>query len=308
MSQDLRTRTLAALAASRVPGFHFAGHFFGVRFGRLAPEAAHVTLESGPHAADADGGVNVGVAAMLADIALASSVRAAIGSDSTRLATVAMHLQFTGAPMRGELRGEGAFQGFAEHAAARQGLARFTISSEGRIACFGTGAFMPLPPPPGKSMHPVVRQFEAPPPLDEAMLDEKERDVLERADKAIADADAKRAFVSRFLGYDAALEGEGASATMRNAMHVGNRVGHAQGGLLVGLGAATACATLPGTWRLAAISAWFVSPGEGPELTARSTRWHKGRDTAVVRTEVGAEGARRVLEMVSAHARAPAGG
>lgn len=299
----IRARVLRALAASRVPGFHFAGHFFGVAFGRLAPEAAQVSLEAGPHAMDGDGGVNVGVACMLADIALASSVRAALGSDSTRLATVSMQLQFTGVPLRGALAGEGAFQGFVEHAVARQGLARFTITSEGRVACFGTGAFMPLPPPAGKSMHPVVRAFAGAPPLDESMLDAKEREVLSRADKAIAAANAKRAFVSRFLGYDTAREGEGAVATMRNAMHVGNRVGHAQGGLLVGLGAASACATLPDSWRLAAISAWFVSPGEGAELTARSTRWHQGRDTAVVRTEIAGEGARRVLEMVSAHAR-----
>ena len=305
MTQGLRARTLAALAASRVPGFHFAGHFFGVTFGRLSPEAAQVALEAGAHAADADGSVNLGVVAMLADIALASSVRAAIGSDSTRLATVSMHLQLTGAPLRGALTGEGAFQGFAENAAARQGLARFTITSEGRVACFGTGAFMPLPPPPGKTMHPVVRDFQAPPPLEESTLDAKEREVLARADEAIAAADARRAFVSRFLGYEAVREGEGAVATMRNAMHVGNRVGHAQGGLLVGLGAASACAALPDSWRVAAISAWFVSPGEGPELTARSARWHQGRDTAVVRTEIAGEGGRRALEMVSAHARAP---
>ena len=300
----IRSRVLRALAASRVPGFHFAGHFFGVRFGRLAPEAAQVSLDGGPHAADADGSVNAGVVAMLADIALASSVRAAIGSDSTRLATVSMQLQFTGAPLRGALQGEGVFQGFVEHAVARQGLARFSITSEGRVACFGTGAFMPLPPPPGKAMHPVVRDFEAPAPLDESMLDAKEREVLSRADEAIAAADARRTFVSRFLGYEAAREGEGAVATMRNAMHVGNRVGHAQGGLLVGLGAASACAALPDAWRLAAVSAWFVSPGEGAELTARSTRWHQGRDTAVVRTEIASGGERRALEMVSAHARA----
>jgi acyl-coenzyme A thioesterase PaaI-like protein len=304
MSHPIRARTLAALAAARVPGFHFAGHFFGVKFGRLAPGSARVSLEGGSHATDTDGRINAGVVAMLADIALASSVRAAIGSDSTRLATVSMNLQFTGAALRGGLAGEGVFQGFAEHAAARQGLARFAIEAEGRVACFGTGAFMPLPPPPGRTMHPVTREFETVPALDESMLDAREREVLARADDAIAAADANRAFVSRFLGYEAVRDGEGATATLRNGMHVGNRVGHAQGGLLVGLGAASAGATLPGSWRLAAISAWFVSPGEGAELTARSTRWHQGRDTAVVRTEIAGGDGRRALEMVSAHARA----
>ena len=305
MTADLRARTLQAIAASRIPGFHFAGHFFGVKFGRLAAEAAQVSLEAGPQAADADGSVNAGVVAMLADIALASSVRAAIGSDSTRLATVSMHLQFTGAPLVGELEAEGAFQGFAERAAARQGLARFTIAAGGRVACFGTGAFMPLAPPPGRTMHPVTRDFPLPPPLAEGALDANEREVLARAERAIAGVGANHAFVSRFLGYEPRREGDGAIARMGNGVHVGNRVGHAQGGLLVGLGAATAGAALPAGWRLAAASAWFVSPGEGAELVARSTPWHQGRDTAVVRTEIAGEGGRRTLEMVSAHARAP---
>jgi acyl-coenzyme A thioesterase PaaI-like protein len=54
------------------------------------------------------------------------------------------------------------------------------------------------------------------------------------------------------------------------------------------------------------VSAWFVSPGEGRELHAKSRIWHHGRETAVVRTEVTGVGARRVLEMVTAHSRTKA--
>ena len=103
-----------------------------------------------------------------------------------RLATVRMHLQFTGAPLRGDLAAEGEFQGFAEHA-ARQGLARFTIAAEGRVACYGTGAFMPLPPPPGRTMHPVVPgNSRRPRRWTRSSLDTAEREVLARADEAIA--------------------------------------------------------------------------------------------------------------------------
>jgi acyl-coenzyme A thioesterase PaaI-like protein len=76
-----------------------------------------------------------------------------------------------------------------------------------------------------------------------------------------------------------------------------------QGGLLVGFGATSAAAVLPASWRLSSISAWFVSPGEGDELQAQSRIWHHGRETAVVRTEIMGVGGRRVLEMVTAHAR-----
>lgn len=304
---QIRTRTLRAISASRTPGFHFAGHFFGVAFERVEAEGAGVSLEGGPHVDDADGGVNIGAVAMLADIALATSVRAALGSDAARLATVSMNLQFTGAALRGRLEGEGHSQGFTEHSASRQGLARFAIASEGRVACFGTGAFMPLAPPPGTKMHPVVRHFaREPPALDEGALEASERAILRRADEALARASPAHPFIGHFLGYQAERGDAGASATMATGVHVGNRVGHVQGGILVGLGATTAGASLPATWRISAISAWFVSPGEGELLRAEATVWHHGRDTAVVRTEVALVGGRRVLEMVSAHARSPA--
>ena len=90
---------------------------------------------------------------------------------------------------------------------------------------------------------------------------------------------------------------------MRSGAHVGNRVGHVQGGLLVGFGAATANAALPATWSLASVTACFVSPGEGASLHAQAKVAHHGRETAVVRTEITGAGGRRVLEMLTTHAR-----
>jgi hypothetical protein len=74
------------------------------------------------------------------------------------------------------------------------------------------------------------------------------------------------------------------------------------GGLLVGLAGATASTALGGDWRLSSISSWFTSPGEGESLETRSVVEHRGRLTAVVRTEVLGLGGRRVLESVSSHA------
>jgi acyl-coenzyme A thioesterase PaaI-like protein len=54
---------------------------------------------------------------------------------------------------------------------------------------------------------------------------------------------------------------------------------------------------------LSAVSAWFVSPGEGAALHAKSKVLHHGRLTAVVRTEVTGEDKQRVLEAVTTHAR-----
>jgi acyl-coenzyme A thioesterase PaaI-like protein len=85
-------------------------------------------------------------------------------------------------------------------------------------------------------------------------------------------------------------------------MHVGNRVGHVQGGLLLNAALATAIGAVPHHPLLTAASAWFISPGQGKALNSRSTVLQKGRNVAVVRTEVFAAGGKRVLEAVSNHA------
>ena len=119
MNDSIRARVLAGIARNRIPGFHFAGNFLEVCYDRVDPLATRVSLEPGAHCVDGSGETSIGAVAMVADIALAASVRAALDSMTTRLATVSMHLQFTGAAMKGRVEGEGAFQGFIEGAAAR---------------------------------------------------------------------------------------------------------------------------------------------------------------------------------------------
>ena len=300
---SVRHRILHGLALNRAPGFHFAGNFLGISYDRVAADDARISLDPGTHCEDAAGEVSLGAVAMLADIALASSIRAAIGSDSARLATVSMHLQFTGVPLAGRLEAHGTSEGFTS-SAAQQGLARFTMDANAARACFGMGAFMALPPPKGTTMSPVVMARERMvPPLTEDDLDDSERAILARADAALARSDAKHAFISRFWGYEPRHARGAAEATMDTGAHVGNRVGHVQGGILVGFGATCAIAALPSAWRLASATACFVSPGEGKQLHARSALVHRGMDTAVVRTEVTGVHERRVLELLTTHAR-----
>jgi acyl-coenzyme A thioesterase PaaI-like protein len=160
---------------------------------------------------------------------------------------------------------------------------------------------MVLKPPPGVTLHPVRQRGEAP-ALEEADLKRDERAILRLADAALERADAKHSFIRHFWGYTPHAIAAGAGCTLKNGAHVGNRVGHVQGGLLAGLAAITAAAALPSTWMLSAISTWFVSPGEGATLRAKSKIIHHGRLTAVVRTEVIGAGRKRVLEAVTTHA------
>lgn len=100
-------------------------------------------------------------------------------------------------------------------------------------------------------------------------------------------------FIANFWG--------GRRGVLKNGLHAGNRVGHAQGGILVALAAKNAVAVLAGNWQLAAVTALYISPGEGRTLRATSTIVHQGRLTAVVRTQVTGKSRRRVLEVVTTH-------
>lgn len=301
-ARAIRERVLAALARNRTPGFHFAGHFLDVRFHRIAEDESVISMPAGPHCAESDGEANVGALALLADTALAAGIRGHSGPD-VRLATVSMHLQFTGAPVTGPLEAKGWFEGFLDGTAGRQGLARCAVMAGGRKALFGSGAFMPIGPAPGRKPLPLFHPAgEAVKPLSEEELDDREHVILARADDALAHATKHHSFIRRLLGQDPHPTKGGAACTMENGEHVANRIGHVQGGLLTGLAATTAMAALPASWRLSGISSWFTSPGEGQKLHAVAKVVHHGRTTAVVRTVVTGKGRRRVLQAVTTHA------
>lgn len=301
-ASTLRERVLRALALNREPGFHFSGNFVGLSFDELTSTGSRIRLESGAHCEEADGRVNLGAVALLADIALASAVRANL-TPTQRLATVSMHLQFTGAPLRGPLEASGTFEGFLDGASGRQGLSRIRIDGGEGKACIGSGTFMALDPPPGVKLHPMRNpRRHAVAPLEEAGLDAGEREILARADRALREASGRHSFIRRLWGFDPVPTKTGATCRVDNGAHIGNRVGHLQGGLQVGLAALTAMASLPASWMLSGISAWFVRAGQGPAFHARSRIVHHGRYTAVVRTEITGKDRRRVLEAVSTHA------
>jgi len=303
LDAPIRERVMAGLARNRSPGLHFAGNFAQLAFDGAPAGESRVRMPSGPHLAQADGETSLCAVAMLADVALGVAIRSRLAPES-RLATVALHLQLSGAPLTGPLAASGLFESFLDQAKGRQGLARVTLQGEAGGVGFGSGAFMALPPPPGVELHPVVQERRES-PLAESELDAGERALLRHADAAIARADASHAFISHFWGCVPETSALGARCTTPNGAQIANRVGHVQGGILVGLAASTAGAALGRAWKLSSISSWFVSPGEGAQLDTSSVIEHRGRLTAVVRTRVTGAGGRRVLESVSSHALRP---
>ena len=303
-ASQIRDRVLRALALNRTPGYHYAGNFLEFSFDHVSEQDVRMSMAVGPHVTGLNGNVDYGALAVFADIAMAANVRAG-HTPATRLATVQMNLQFTGAPMTGTVRAESTIQGYVEHITSLQAATRVTVTSNGRPVCYGMGTFMVLDPPKGVALYNMALRKDSDPavaPLAEHELNRAERKVLALADAALARASAGEAFIHGFLGVHTRATEKGATGALKNGPHIGNRVGHLQGGVTMGLGIATAEAALPASWMLSAVTAWYIRPGEGRVIKAKSKVIHHGRLTAVVRTEITGKGKRRVMEMVTTHA------
>jgi acyl-coenzyme A thioesterase PaaI-like protein len=302
--QATRNQVLRGIHLNREPGYHFVGNFLDISFDHVAVRDSRLSMDAGPHCTEPDGRINLGAFAVFADLALAATVRANV-SPETRLATVCMNLHFTGAPLAGRLEAASAFESFFHGAAGQQGLSRVRIAADGEQVCVGSGSFMVLKPPKGVALHPMPQRRReetvAVPAAGKLQRDEKK--IMDLAEAALVSTSADGgSFVRRFWNYQPRPVTGGASCSVKNGPHIANRVGHVQGGILLGLAADTACAALPASWALTGVSAWYISPGEGRALRAKSRIVHHGRLTSVVRTQITGKANRRVLEVVTTHA------
>jgi acyl-coenzyme A thioesterase PaaI-like protein len=138
-------------------------------------------------------------------------------------------------------------------------------------------------------------------PVDDRGLDPAEREILRICDAALAKASPQVSFIQHLWGGVPRRSARGASHRVAIGPHIGNRVGHVQGGALFGLAAVTARAAAPATMMLSNVSAWYISPGRGAALSIRSRVVHAGRTISVVRTEIKNPAGERVLEALSHH-------
>jgi acyl-coenzyme A thioesterase PaaI-like protein len=300
---SIRQRVLRALAGNRDPGFHFPGYFLDLSWPRIGKDAIEQAMAAGAHCFDAHGAVHAAAVGVMVDGALATAPRPLIETGA-RLATVHLDMQFTGHAPSGALHMEAAFEGFFAGNAVKQALSRGVLTSDGEPVCYATGTFVMLPPPVGVKLAPLPWQLdgEPKPPLDLRELDAKERAVVRAAEAAVNAHDGQHTFIERFWGITPKHTATGATCRVKIGPQIGNRVGHVQGGILIGLAQATASAAVPRHPVVSNISAWYISPGHGKALAVRSKVIHAGRSFAVVRTEVKNADGTRVLEAVSNHA------
>ncbi len=302
--QLIRRQVILALAANRTPGFHYPGHFLELNWPRVGDNDLEEVMPDRPQCRNVDGSLNLAAFCVQLDTALATASRLKI-ERGARQATVHLHAQFTGAPLHGELRAHTQMGGYTTGAAARQSMTSGTVYAGGVPVCHASGTFIVLPPPPGVNLAPLPWQRESgesASPLKLKDLEPDERAVLRACNSALRRADDQRAFIEHFWGALPVQTGTGSRCTVRLGPQHGNRVGHVQGGLLLGLAATTARAAVPQHPQLSAIAAWYISPGQGPALKITSRRFHDGRSFAAVRTEIRNADGSQVLEVVSHHA------
>lgn len=303
-AESIRQRALRALSNNRTPGYNFPGYFLDFECSRYDTGGVVLEMESGPHNTNPNGSTHLAALTCLADMALAQACRTFV-DPTIRTATMTLHLRFLGGEARGRLRAEAHSTGFSERTALAEADCFGRLTAGGAEVLRMSGTWGAPPAPDGRPMHPVpwARKEPAPPAplLAPSELDPVERAMLRRVERCLRAA-GEGGFAHRFWSPVVRANAQGALGRLPIGLHIGNRVGHVQGGFSISTALLTAVAAVPDHPLLTAASAWYISPGQGQALTARSRVLQRGRNVAVVRTELMATGGKRVLEVVSNHA------
>ena len=300
-----------AITLNRIAGYHFCGNFLDLRFEDVRQGQALVSLRAGPQLQRPDGQIHESAFAVLADFAMASAIRTA-DDPSTRLATVSINLQCNGTQAFDYLNAYGELVGFHRQGKGRLGQSTVKIYSEKGLVASGLGSFMALPAPKDRKLSPIAWINQAAPshpvPVPDCDFNQSELEILEHALDCLERCASlgKRPdhyFFEHFIGHRLRRQAQGSKGLLPNGPHLGNRVGHVQGGITLGFGMASASASLDDTWRLSSLHAAFISPGQGEALFSASSVTHQGNYTAAVQTSIHTNAGAGVLELLSSHIR-----
>jgi acyl-coenzyme A thioesterase PaaI-like protein len=282
----IRARVLGAIAANRAPGFHFPGHLLDLQWPAVDRDQARVLLPASPHVAGGDGIVDIAAVAILIDVALGTAARLHDAHEG-RQATVELHVQFGGVLPRGDIGAVARARGPGAGPPGRQSLTEATLEADGRVVARALGTFTRLGAPDGVVLGPLPWQRDAASRVgaaDEQGLEAHERDIVARCDAALARTTPSTSFIRALLCGERSALGR----TLEVGTHVGNRVGHVHGGVLLAFALATVEDIIPARMQLSSASAWFVRPGSTPQLVATPTVLHAGRTSTLVRVDAAA--------------------
>src|SRR6266702_2138926 len=288
-----RNAVLGALYQNRTPGWSFTGHLLGISFDRVNLTNSMLRCASAEHIRTDDGVVDFGAVAVLADLALGICCREASGG-AIRMATVSLSMMMHRTVGTGDLTARSQLCSYDPKTQMSTALAR--IFCGGSLLCTVTGSFLALPAPDHIATHePRFRTDEGAvvPVLQPDSLSEEESKIYSRVNGE--PLPTGRSFLSRFWGFDVKKGWAGANGRFMVGPHVGNRVGHVQGGILCAFAAGVAQAANRNAFQLASMHTTFHRPGDGGILYGNALRVHQGRTTEVLNTVVTDRGGTALL-------------
>lgn len=288
---DIEASAIGAVARTRAQGLHYYGQILGIR--ASVPGEGPRRPYLAPDRCVIPGPVPPVALATIADLAMGSAIRAAVGA-GRRLGTTSMTLHHLLPVVTAPVRPEASVVWL--DADRRNGLARVDLTdATGALVGAAQGWFMALPVPDGMTMRLLPWEVEDPPAVPDLSLDDlgdDERAAVEATLRAAERARARGTSVSAEL---TALTWEDtAEGSARGALRIGpelaNRVGHVQGGALYGIGLSAAARAVGPGFEPADGHWQFLRPGDGDLLVAEASVSRRGRRAAFASVRLTTDG------------------
>lgn len=305
MSEDrdasgLRERVIGAILANRHPGWHFPGHFLGIRYDQVSDWNTRLSCASRPEFLTEEGRLDFAVVAVVCDLALAACTRRRFGL-SNRLATLNLSIYLHGPLGHAGIQARSRLLSLDPQ--LHSAMAYADVFSGEELQASAVANFLAIHSAKPLNATPVPQ--DRPPglgtgqPLPE--LTEDERLILRRTDAAAADG--LPGFTKRLWRCDYERNGAGAEGWFDTGSYAGNRAGHTQGGLMAGLAAGAAVAAAGEGYRMSALHTNYLRPGRAARLQVLGACQHRGSTTASATVEIRDDLGRPLLSGLAALVR-----
>jgi acyl-coenzyme A thioesterase PaaI-like protein len=296
---DIGASAIAAVARTRAQGMHFYGQILGIT--TRPPDGGPSGPQLVPDPAVTPGPVPPVALAAVADLAMGSAVRAAMGP-GRRLGTVTMTLHHIAPVVTAPVVPTARVVWLDEK--QRHALARVDcIDASGALVAAGQGWFMALPVPERVALRLLPWELDTLPPAGPLAPDElepDERSAVEATLRAAERARERGTSVSAELTalcWDDDVPADNARGSLRIGPALTNRVGHVQGGALYGIGLAAAARAIStggnggDTPPTPAEGSWqFLTPADGDDLVVEATVGRVGRGAAFASATLSVDG------------------
>jgi len=296
----LRERVIGAMLANRHPGWHFPGHFLGIRYDQVSDRDTRLSCASRPEFLTEEGRLDFAVVAVVCDLALAACTRSRFGL-SNRLATLNLSIYLHGHLGHADIQARSRL--LSQDSPLHSAMAYADVFSGEELQASAVANFLAIPGDKPLNATPVPQDRPFGPgaaqPLPE--LTEDEGLILRRADAAAAGG--LPGFIRRLWRCDYERNSTGVEGRFDTGSHAGNRAGHTQGGLMAGLAAGAAVDAAGEGYRISALHTNYLRPGSSAQLRILGACHHKGSTTASATVEIQDEQCRPLLSGLAALVR-----